>query len=362
MKPHLLIMAAGTGGHIMPGLAIAQEAKARGWNVSWLGTQVGMENRWVPAENIPLNTITFRGLRGKGPTHALKGIWHFMAGMISCIRMIQKEKVDVVIGMGGYICVPGGLAAWIQKKPLLLVNADAALLMSNRLLQPFARCTAMGFTTQNKGLDHKFIVTGNPVRHSIETIVPPTQRFASRSGPLRILIMGGSLGARILNQIMPPTLALLPEENRPQVLHQTGLGHDHSVTELYEELNLLPWVRVQPFIEDVALALSQCDVVICRAGAITVSELCSAGVPSVLVPLVLGTTSHQTHNAQFMAQHGAAIHLDQNQLTPHALAQMIQTFNRNDLLTMALRAHQLAQPHSSEKIVDVVAQWMGVSV
>jgi UDP-N-acetylglucosamine--N-acetylmuramyl-(pentapeptide) pyrophosphoryl-undecaprenol N-acetylglucosamine transferase len=274
--------------------------------------------------------------------------------------MIRQEQVDVVIGMGGYICVPGGLAAWIRKKPLLLVNADATLLMSNRLLQPFKRCTAMGFATENQRWVGKFIVTGNPVRHSIETITSPLQRFSNRSGPLRLLIMGGSLGARILNQIMPQVLAILPEENRPQVLHQTGTGHDVSVTQVYEELGLLPWVRVQPFIEDVAQALSQCDVVICRAGAITVSELCSAGVPSVLVPLVLGTTSHQKHNAQFMAQHGAAVHMDQNQLSPQALAQMIQTFNRENLLTMALRAHQLAQPHAAIKIVDEVAKWMGV--
>ncbi len=358
MKPHLLIMAAGTGGHIMPGLAIAQEAKARGWAVSWLGTRTGMENRWVPQQSIPMHTIPFTGMRGKGLMHTLNGCWYFITGLISGARMIQKTQVDLVIGMGGYICVPGGMAAWLRGKPLMLVNADAALLVSNRLLRPLATGLAMGFEPSAGTLGLKEKVMGNPVRVAIEEIAPPAERFAHRAGPLRILVMGGSLGARIINQLLPQVLALLPAHARPYVLHQTGAGHEESVAADYSSCELLPWVKVQPFIEDVAQALTECDLVICRAGAITVSELCMAGVPSILIPLVLGTTSHQQHNALYMQQQGAAIHIEQKSTNVPALAQVIQTLDRETLLRMAERARALAKPKAAASIVNEMEKWL----
>ena len=345
--PHLVIMAAGTGGHIMPGLAVAREVQARGWGVSWLGTTTGMENRLVPAAGIALDRLAFSGMRGKGLLHALQGAWRFVGACIDAWRAIRQRGASAVLGMGGYVCLPGGLAAWASRRPLMLVNADAALLLSNKLLVPFAARVAFGFDGTVLGCG---VVTGNPVRAEVEAMPPPPARFAGRAGPLRILVVGGSLGARVLNETVPAALALLPAAQRPQVVHQTGVAHVAAVRADYAQRGIE--AEVLPFIDDMAARYAAADLVICRAGAITVSELCAAGSASLLVPLVVSTTAHQRDNAEHMARAGAAFHLPQSALTPQALAERLTKLDRVQLLALAEAARALARPRAAARVAD----------
>ena len=349
---HLVVMAAGTGGHVIPGLAVARELQSRGWSVSWLGTRTGMENRLVPPTGIPLDTIGFSGLRGKGALHTLTGGMRLLGAFWSCLQILRRRRADVVLGMGGYVCFPGGLMASLLGKPLALVNADAALLMSNKALLPIADAVAFGFDGAAVGRVKNAQVTGNPVRAEIEALPAPAQRCAGRSGPLRVLVVGGSLGARVLNETMPQALALLDAAQRPHVLHQTGQGNDATVTAAYAQAGVQAEVR--PFIDDMAAALAECDLVVCRAGAVTVSELCAAGVAAVLVPLIVSTTSHQRDNAQWLAGHGAGIHLPQTELTPRHLADLLAGLTREALLAMAGKARALAKPQAAARVADQI--------
>jgi UDP-N-acetylglucosamine--N-acetylmuramyl-(pentapeptide) pyrophosphoryl-undecaprenol N-acetylglucosamine transferase len=348
---HLVVMAAGTGGHVIPGLAIAREMLARGWTVSWLGTTTGMENRLVPPAGLPMDTIAFTGLRGKGLLHTATGGLRLLAAFVACWRILRRRRPAVVLGMGGYVCFPGGLMAALLGRPLALVNADASLLMSNRWLLPVADAITFGFDGEGRQLD-KGVVTGNPVRAEIESLAPPEQRFAGREGPLRLLVVGGSLGARVLNETVPQALAELPVHGRPQVTHQCGAAQVDEATAAYRRAGVD--AEVTPFIDDMAAALARCDVVVCRAGAVTVSELCAAGVAAVLVPLVVSTTHHQRDNAEWMASHGAAIHLPQGELTPRRLAGILGESTRGTLLQMAVKARALARPRAAARIADLV--------
>ena len=347
---HLIVVAAGTGGHVIPGLAVAKEMQQRGWTVSWLGTTTGMENKLVPPTGIPLDTVAFTGVRGKGLIHTMTGGLRLLAAFWACLAIIRKRRPQVVLGMGGYLCFPAGLMASLLGKPLMLVNADAALLMSNRALLPVADRVAFGFDGPAAQGTRHGVVTGNPVRAEIEALPTPSARFADRSGPLRLLIVGGSLGASVLNRCLPQALALLPSAQRPQVTHQTGAAHATSVQADYTQSAVQ--AEVLPFIDDMAQRLADCDVIVCRAGAITVSELCAAGVASVLVPLVVSTTSHQRDNAQWMASHGAALHLPQSELTPRHLADLLAGLTRDSLLAMATKARALARPKAASRVAD----------
>jgi UDP-N-acetylglucosamine--N-acetylmuramyl-(pentapeptide) pyrophosphoryl-undecaprenol N-acetylglucosamine transferase len=339
---HLLVMAAGTGGHVIPGLAVAREMQARGWSVSWLGTPAGMENKLVPPTGIPIDTIGFSGLRGKGLMHTLTGGFRLLGAFWSCLRIIRARRTTAVLGMGGYVCFPGGLMASLLSKPLVLVNADASLLMSNRALLPVADAVAFGFDGEAAHRTKHAVVTGNPVRAEIEALPAPAQRYANRQGALRVLVVGGSLGARALNECVPQALALLDPAQRPMVTHQTGQANLASVQAAYADVEVA--AQVLPFIDDMATQLAECDLIVCRAGAVTVSELCAAGVPAVLVPLIVSTTSHQRDNAQWLAGQGAGIHLPQSELSPRKLADFLSTLTREALLTMALKARALAKP------------------
>jgi len=355
---HLVIMAAGTGGHIMPGLAVAKELQQRGWTVSWLGTEGGMENRLVPPTGIPLDTIAFNGLRGKGMLHTMTGGMRLLKAFAECFNILGKRKADAVLGMGGYVCFPGGMMAAARGLPLVLVNADAAMLMSNRALLPVADAVAFGFdgpAAHSTGLAR---VTGNPVRAEIEAIPVPADRFPGSSGPLRVLMVGGSLGAVTLNKVLPQALARIPVEQRPKVTHQTGMANFDDVKADYAALGLdtVRDVEVVPFINNMAQRLAECDVLVCRAGAITVSELCAAGVASILVPLVVSTTSHQRDNAAYMAEHGAAVHLPQTELTADVLAQRLQALTRDGLRDMASRARALARPNAAAAVAHEIEQ------
>lgn len=349
---HLVVMAAGTGGHVIPGLAVAREMQSRGWSVSWLGTRSGMENKLVPPSGIPLDTIGFSGLRGKGLVHTLAGGLRLLGAFWSCLRIIRRRQTTAVLGMGGYVCFPGGLMASLLSRPLVLVNADASLLMSNRALLPVADAVAFGFDGAAAHKVRHAVVTGNPVRAEIEALPQPAQRFAGREGALRVLVVGGSLGARALNDCVPRALALLELAQRPLVTHQTGQANLGDVQAAYADAQVT--AQVLPFIDDMAARLADCDLIVCRAGAVTVSELCAAGVASVLVPLVVSTTSHQRDNAQWLAGQGAAIHLPQGELSPRKLADLLTGLTRDALLNMATKARALAKPKAAARVADQI--------
>ncbi len=351
----LMVMAAGTGGHIFPGLAIADTMRARGWHVTWLGTAHGMEADIVPRHDLEFDAIDFSGLRGKGLRHSISGLFKMLAGFVQCLSIMGKRKPDVVLGMGGYVTVPGGLMASLKGIPLALVNADAALLMSNKALLPFAKKVLFGFTAGDAGhAAGKFQVTGNPVRKEISMLPVPQQRYASHSDRLQVLVIGGSLGAKILNDTLPAALAMLPQEQRPVVVHQSGKQHIDALKAGYEKAGVQ--AEVLPFIDDMAARYAWADLVICRAGAITVAELCAAGVASVLVPLVVSTTSHQRDNAIWMASAHAARHVPQTELSAAALATLIQNITRNDCLQMAQAAYGLGKRDANSSIAHVIEE------
>ena len=353
--PHLVVMAAGTGGHIMPGLAVAHEMQRRGWSVSWLGTQQGMENRLVPQLGGPalaLDTIGFAGLRGKSALQTLLGGLRLLRAFWQCLAILRRRGADAVLGMGGYVCFPGGLMASLLNKPLVLVNADAALLLSNKSLLPVADRVAFGFPGAAAERTKNALVTGNPVRAEIEAIAAPAERFAGRRGPLALLVVGGSLGAQVLNETLPRAIALMAPGEQPRVTHQTGAAMQAAVRAAYAAAGID--ADVPAFIEDMPARLAACDLMVCRAGAITVSELCAAGVPAVLVPLVLGTTAHQRDNAAWMQERGAAIHLPQTELTPERLAGLLRELTRERLLAMAAQARALAQPQAAARVADEI--------
>jgi UDP-N-acetylglucosamine--N-acetylmuramyl-(pentapeptide) pyrophosphoryl-undecaprenol N-acetylglucosamine transferase len=353
--PHLVVMAAGTGGHVMPGLAVAREMQGRGWSVSWLGTTHGMENTLVPPaaqSGIAMDRITFSGLRGKGLLHTATGGLRLLKAFWDSLAILRRRGADAVLGMGGYVCFPGGLMASLLNRPLLLVNADAALLLSNKSLLPVADRVAFGFDGAAARATKNAVVTGNPVRAEIEALPEPALRWAGRSGPLRLLVVGGSLGAQALNGTLPQALALLPKAQRPLVTHQTGTAQQDMVRAAYAAAGVA--AEVLPFIADMPSRLAACDVMVCRAGAITVSELCAAGVPAVLVPLIVSTTAHQRDNAQWLAGQGAALHLPQADLSPQSLADVLAGLTRERLLAMAQQARALARPHAAARVADEI--------
>lgn len=353
----LMIMAAGTGGHIFPGIAIAQTMRQRGWEVSWLGTSHGMETDLVPKNGIEMDTIDFAGMRGKGLGHTVRGAFKMAASFVTCMGIIRARKPDVVLGMGGYVCVPGGMMARVAGVPLALVNADAALLLSNKTLAPIAQRVMFGFPADFGRAANKAIVTGNPVRNEILALPAPETRFASRTGVLRILVVGGSLGAKVLNDSVPAALAMFAPEQRPVVTHQSGKKNIDALRASYAAAGVE--ANVVDFIDDMAAAYAGADIVICRAGAITVSELTAAGVASVLVPFMASTTGHQRDNAVWMAKQHAAIHLPQKDLSAKSMAALLQSLTRKDCLDMAAAAKAVGKRDANEAIANVLEQLAG---
>ena len=359
MNKRLMIMAAGTGGHIFPGIAIAQTMRARGWEVSWLGTAHGMETELVPKAGIPMDSIDFAGMRGKGLGHTIKGAFKMLGAFAACRRYLGRRKPDVVLGMGGYVTVPGGMMAKTRNIPLALVNADAALLLSNKTLAPIASRVLFGFPADFGAAAGKAVVTGNPVRQQILDLPVPSARFAGRSGPLRVLVVGGSLGAKVLNDSVPAALAQIDPATRPVVTHQSGKKNIDALRAAYAAAGVQ--ANVVDFIDDMAASYANADLVICRAGAITVSELTAAGVASVLVPFVASTTSHQRDNAIWMHEQKAAVHLPQGELNPQRLASLLQTTTRADCLAMAQAAHKVGKRDANEAIARELEQLAGMS-
>ncbi len=350
---HLVVVAAGTGGHVMPGLAVAEALRGRGWSVSWLGTKTGMERGLVERHGIDFDAIDFSGLRGKGLKTLLLGGFLLLRALWQSRRLLRARAPQVVFSTGGYVAVPAGLAAGSLGVPLVLMNADAGSLLSTRLLTPLAAGVLCGFDGDAAAAaGDKGLVTGNPMRAEIASIASPEQRFAGRAGPVRLLVVGGSLGARVLNEAVPSALALIPAERRPRVLHQCGAGNVENVQRAYAEAGVD--AEVVPFIDDMARRYAEADVVVCRAGAITVTELAVAGVASVLVPLVVSTTQHQRTNAEFLAARGAAMHLPQVELTAARLAGLLDGLTRERLLSMAEAARALGRPDATATVAAVI--------
>jgi UDP-N-acetylglucosamine--N-acetylmuramyl-(pentapeptide) pyrophosphoryl-undecaprenol N-acetylglucosamine transferase len=350
---HLMVVAAGTGGHVMPGLAVAEALRARGWSVSWLGTRVGMERQLVEPRGIAFDAIDFAGLRGKGAKTLLLGGFYLLRALWQSRALIRARKPRVMFSTGGYVAVPAGMAASTLGVPLVLLNSDAAPLMSTKMLKSLASAVLCGFDgAAANAAGEKGLVTGNPVRAEIAQIPPPEQRYAGRSGPLQLLVIGGSLGAQVLNENVPRALALVSSDLRASVVHQCGAKHVESVRALYREVAVD--AEVVAFIDDMPDRYAKADLVVCRAGAITVSELAAGGVPSVLVPLVVSTTSHQRANAEFMAANGAAIHLPQAEFDASKLADLLCSLTRDRLLAMAVAARSIGKPEATQTVASVI--------
>ena len=355
-KPSILVMAGGTGGHIFPGLAVAQYLRICGWNVSWLGNQSGMEYRLVKSCDFPFEAVEFGGLRGKGLKAKIMLPINLVRACFQSWKIMRRLKPNVVLGMGGYITFPGGLVTKFLKRPLVLHEANSVAGSANRALAKIAMRTLTGFPNTMERAEW----VGNPIREEFDHIQKPEARYEHRQGPLSILVVGGSLGAAALNENIPAALALIPKDVRPSVIHQAGDKHLADLQKRYAELGVEADIR--PFIDDMPTAYANADLVICRSGAMTVSELAACGVASCLIPFPHAIDDHQTSNAKFLSDASAAVLLPQQSLNPQDLALMIQNLNRSDLKDMAIRAHALAKTHATQRVAEVCADCAGVGV
>ena len=340
-----LIMAGGTGGHIFPGLAVAQALSARGWRVHWLGTPGSMESRIVPPQGFAFEAIDFSGVRGKGlttlallPLRLLRAFWQALA-------VVRRVRPDVVLGMGGYVTFPGGMMAVLAGKPLVLHEQNSVAGLANKVLAGVADRIFTAFPSVLK----KGQWVGNPLREAFLAQPEPAVRFAGRSGPLRLLVVGGSLGAKALNEIVPQALALIPEAERPQVTHQSGAAQIDALRAHYAAAGVQ--ATLTPFIDDTASAFAQADVVVCRAGASTVTELAAVGAAAVFVPFPAAVDDHQTTNAQFLVQAGGGWLVQQRDLTPGGLAQMLQNMERSALVQRAQNAKNMQKTEATAAVV-----------
>jgi UDP-N-acetylglucosamine--N-acetylmuramyl-(pentapeptide) pyrophosphoryl-undecaprenol N-acetylglucosamine transferase len=341
-----MIMAGGTGGHVFPALAVADDLRARGWRVVWLGARTGMEATLVLQHGYELAPIRFAGLRGKGLVAKLLLPLNLLVAFWQSLRAIRAHRPDVVLGMGGYIAFPGGMMAALLGRPLAIHEQNSIAGLANRVLAGVADRVMVAFP----GALPRSLPTGNPVREAIARVAPPAQRFAGRSGPLRVLVVGGSLGAAALNERVPQAIALVPTGERPHVVHQSGAKHLDALRAGYAAAGVTADLR--PFIEDMAQAYADADVVICRAGATTVAELAAVGVASILVPFPFAVDDHQTTNARYLADAGAALLAQQRDLTAEGLAATLRGLTRDRLLDMAKKARALGKPEATRAVAE----------
>lgn len=347
MSRTILIMAGGTGGHIMPGLAVADILCSQGWAVTWMGAPDSMEAELVPRHGYEMAWVRFSGLRGKGLLRKLMLPFNLLVALWQSAAAIFRHRPDVVLGMGGYITFPGGLMAALLRRPLVIHEQNSIAGLSNRVLARIAQRVLSGFPD----VLPKAIWCGNPVRSSIAGLPGPQARYAARSGTLNVLVVGGSLGAKAINEALPQALAQLPEDMRPNVLHQTGKQHFETVQQMYRQAGVQADIR--PFLDDMATCYANADVVICRAGALTVAELAAAGVASILIPFPFAVDDHQTHNARFLSERGAAWLLPQSELSAEKLAQLMRKLTREKLLAMAQQAHSVAKADAALAVARV---------
>ena len=345
----ILIMAGGTGGHVFPGLAVAEHMKTAGWRVVWLGTEGGMETTLAPRQGYHLETIRFSGLRGKSVRTWLMLPLRLLIAFWQSAKVILRVRPDVVLGMGGYPAFPGGMMASLLDKPLLIHEQNSIPGLANRILAKLADRVLLGFPDAIKK-SKKVAFFGNPVRKEISRLEAPEKRYAMRDGPMKLLVIGGSLGAQALNSVVPQALKRIPEKLRPLVTHQAGARHLDGLKKNYAEAEVEG--ELVTFIDDMSVRYADSDLVICRAGALTIAELSAAGVASVLVPFPYAVDDHQTCNAKFLSDRNAAVLLPQDDLTPQGLAELLMGFSREKLMEMAMNARELANPDATRLVAE----------
>jgi UDP-N-acetylglucosamine--N-acetylmuramyl-(pentapeptide) pyrophosphoryl-undecaprenol N-acetylglucosamine transferase len=340
-----LVMAGGTGGHIFPGLAVAEALREAGWRVHWLGAPDSMESQLVPPRGFAFEAVAFGGVRGKGlttlaflPLKLLRAFWQ-------SLQVVRRVKPDVVLGLGGYITFPGGMMASLWSKPLVLHEQNSVAGLANKVLAQLADRVFTAFP----GVFKTGQWVGNPLRRAFTEQATPAERFAGRSGPLRVLVVGGSLGAKALNDIVPQALALMPEASRPQVIHQSGVKQIEALRANYANTGVQ--AELTPFIDDTASAFAQADLVICRAGASTVTELAAVGVAALFVPFPFAVDDHQTTNAQFLVASGGGWLVPQAELTAQNLAERLTALSRDTLQDVAQKAHAQKKTNATREVV-----------
>ena len=340
-----LIMAGGTGGHIFPGLAVAEELRARGWRVHWLGAPGSMESRIVPQHGFPLELIDFSGVRGKGlatlallPLRLLRAFWQ-------ALQVVRRVKPDVVVGLGGYITFPGGMMGVLCGKPLVLHEQNSVAGMANKVLAGVADRVFTAFP----GVLKKAQWVGNPLRAAFTRQAAPSERFVGRTGPQRQRVVGGSLGAQALNDIVPRALALIPAENRPVVTHQSGATQIDTLRANYQAAGVQ--AELTPFIDDTASAFAAADIIVCRAGASTVTEIAAVGAAAIFVPFPFAVDDHQTTNARFLVNAGGGWLVQQSDLTPEGLAKMLLNSERTALVDIAEKAKNMQKINATREVV-----------
>ena len=357
MNGPILIMAGGTGGHVFPALALARSLRARSVEVVWLGTHRGIEARLVPAEGIAIEWLSVGGLRGKGWKTRLAAPWRLTVALWQALAVMRRRRPQVVVGLGGFVTGPGGIAAWLTRRPLLIHEQNAIAGFTNRTLAPLAREVLEAFPG-SFGPAVRARTIGNPVRREIASLAPPRERLAGRSGAVRVLVIGGSQGAVRLNTVVPYALARAAA-CRFEVRHQAGERWIEACRQSYADAGVA--ADVQPFIGDMAAAYAWADLVICRAGALTVSELAAAGIGSVLVPFPAAVDDHQTHNARLLVRQGAAVLMPERELTAERLAAELERLcaERGRLVEMAERARSLARPEATEQLAECCLKYLG---
>jgi UDP-N-acetylglucosamine--N-acetylmuramyl-(pentapeptide) pyrophosphoryl-undecaprenol N-acetylglucosamine transferase len=353
-KRTALIMTGGTGGHIFPALAVADELKSRGWTLVFLGAEGGMETQLVPQHGYALETLPMRGMRGNGLRRWLSLPWMLLRALGGAASVIFRHRPDVSVGFGGYTGFPGGVMTRLLFKPLVIHEQNSVAGLTNRLLSRLASRTLFAFPSAFPGRDG---LVGNPVRAAIAAVPAPEVRFAGRQGPLRLLVVGGSLGAKALNDTLPAALARLPAAQRPLVVHQAGAKAIDALKAAYADAGVAADCR--SFIDDMASAYAQADLVICRAGALTVAELAAVGVGSVLVPYPHAVDDHQTGNARYLADAGAARLWPQSSLDAEALASWLAQLDRVQCLNMAQAARKMALTHAASLVADACVALSG---
>lgn len=351
----VLIMAGGTGGHVFPGLAVAKQLREEGVEVHWLGTQKGLESRIIPESSFPLHIVSIGGLRGKGLKDILLAPFRLIYALSQSLRILHQLKPDVVLGMGGFVSGPGGIASWLLRYPLIIHEQNAKVGMTNKYLSLFATKVLQGFpgtfSSQNKVL-----TTGNPVRKEIAEILAPEDRLTTREKPLRLLVVGGSLGASAINELLPKALAKLPEEARPLVRHQTGERHFDETVNAYAAAGVQ--AEVTAFITNMDQAYMWADLVLCRAGALTIAELCAAGLGSILIPYPHAADDHQTANANFLVKNNAALLIQQSVLTEDGLATILKQLSESPTqrVAMAQAAYGLRRVDATTKVLEICGE------
>ena len=347
MSRCILIMAGGTGGHVFPGLAVADFLHSRGWRIVWMGNPEGIEAKLVPTRGYEMAWVRFAALRGKGLLRALLLPLNLLRAFWQALRELSRVKPNVVLGMGGYVTFPGGMMAALTGRPLVVHEQNSVAGLANRVLGGVADRILSGFP----GVLRKGEWTGNPVRTEIAALPQPAQRYAARSGPLNVLVVGGSLGAQALNDAVPRALTLIPAAARPRVMHQSGAKQIDALRAAYAVAGVE--AELLPFIDDMAARYAAADLVICRAGALTIAELAAAGVASILVPFPHAVDDHQTGNARFLSEAGAALLLPQAELTAEKLAALLRELTRDTLAGMAQKARALAKPEATRAVAEI---------